>query len=428
MMKTLLISLLFSTLALGVVDPVDTNIKQVGGVDVTTGSGASSTGTQRVILATDQPTIPVTATVSGTPTVNQGTSPWVISGTVMANAGTNLNTSALALAATQTDKTQFTRITDGTNDGSIKAASTAATAADTSFVVALSPNSPLPTGSNTIGALIANQTINLSQIAGTPTSAGAGTADSGTLRVVLPSDQTPIPATQSGAWTVQQGTPPWQVVGNVAHDAADSGNPLKIGAKYNATLPTVINGDRVDAQADANGRIFTNSVPVDGAKFTYSAAANSITTVASPTDVCTLTGSPTRTIRVNYVMFSGTTTSGSGISSSVQLIKRSTANTGGTSTVTAAVPHDVTNDAATATARSYTANPTLGATVGNIRAKRHTFQAAAVGVIPLIWDFGQRPGQTVVLRGVNEVLSVNLNATTITGGLISCSFEWTEEP
>lgn len=43
------------------------------------------------------------------------------------------------------------KLTDGTNTATIKAASTAAAAADTAQVVSLSPNSPLPAGTNTIG-------------------------------------------------------------------------------------------------------------------------------------------------------------------------------------------------------------------------------------------------------------------------------------
>ena len=42
-----------------------------------------------------------TQPVSGTVAVTQSTSPWVVSGAVTANAGTNLNTSALALESTQ---------------------------------------------------------------------------------------------------------------------------------------------------------------------------------------------------------------------------------------------------------------------------------------------------------------------------------------
>lgn len=43
------------------------------------------------------------------------------------------------------------RVWDGSNTQAVKAASTAATATDPSAVVALSPNSPLPTGTNSIG-------------------------------------------------------------------------------------------------------------------------------------------------------------------------------------------------------------------------------------------------------------------------------------
>lgn len=43
-----------------------------------------------------------------------------------------------------------------------------------------------------------------------------------------------------------------QVVGNVASDAADSGNPVKVGLKVNVTSPTFADGDRADLQGDIN--------------------------------------------------------------------------------------------------------------------------------------------------------------------------------
>lgn len=58
---------------------------------------------------------------------------------------------------------------------------------------------------------------------------------------------------QSGTWTVQQGTPPWSMVGNVASGASDSGNPVKVGGVFNTTQPTVTNGQRVDGQYTARG-------------------------------------------------------------------------------------------------------------------------------------------------------------------------------
>lgn len=49
-------------------------------------------------------------------------------------------------------RAQFVRPTDGSNSAVFKGGSTAAAAADSSMVVALSPNSPLPAGGNTVGS------------------------------------------------------------------------------------------------------------------------------------------------------------------------------------------------------------------------------------------------------------------------------------
>lgn len=47
-----------------------------------------------------------------------------------------------------------------------------------------------------------------------------------------------------------------EVQGNVASGATDSGNPVKIGAIYNASaLPAFTNGQRGDCQIDANGNL-----------------------------------------------------------------------------------------------------------------------------------------------------------------------------
>lgn len=48
-----------------------------------------------------------------------------------------------------------------------------------------------------------------------------------------------------------------QIEGNVASGATDSGNPVKIGAKYNILLPTFTDGQRGDAQITAKGMLIT---------------------------------------------------------------------------------------------------------------------------------------------------------------------------
>lgn len=118
--------------------------------------------------------------------------------------------------------------------------------------------SNFPTTVDTNYGTVGASTIRTASQIGNATGAAAfnaGTTTAQTLRVVLPTDQTAIPVTQSGTWTVQQGTPPWSVVGNVASGVADSGNPLKIGAIFNTTQPTVTNAQRVDLQATSRGAL-----------------------------------------------------------------------------------------------------------------------------------------------------------------------------
>src|SRR6266852_6433645 len=67
--------------------------------------------------------------------------------------------------------------TTAANVANVKAASTAAVVADNSLVVALSPNSPTPTGTNTIGTVVAKNQDGLgNNIASIPPLTGVATA------------------------------------------------------------------------------------------------------------------------------------------------------------------------------------------------------------------------------------------------------------
>lgn len=46
-----------------------------------------------------------------------------------------------------------------------------------------------------------------------------------------------------------------QVVGNIAAGATDSGNPVKMGGRYNTTQPTLTDGQRGDAQLGSRGSL-----------------------------------------------------------------------------------------------------------------------------------------------------------------------------
>lgn len=178
--------------------------------------------------------------------------------------------------------------------------------------------------------------------------------------------------------------------------------------------------------------VFTLTYDNSTMKPTYSATYVGALT-ALGTDFCTLTGSATKNVRVRRVIFSA-------LSSTVQsdpiaVVKRSTANSGGTSVTMTAVPYDSTNsltnstsNAATAVARIYSVNPTLGTLVGLLSDPYYTFGNLTTGVGggAFTFQFGAL-GSPVVLRGVAQVLAVNLNSQTFISGQGSCTFEWTEE-
>lgn len=165
-----------------------------------------------------------------------------VSGTVTANAGTNLNTSALALDAHLTDKSQFTKLTDGTDTALITAAgeqnviATAQPGVDIGDVTVNNASgaaavniqdggnsitvdgtvatSNLPTtvdtnsgnkSASTLRVVLAtdqpqlsnkllvtpdaNSAVNVAQMNGVATSMGVGASGTGTQRVVLANDQ-----------------------------------------------------------------------------------------------------------------------------------------------------------------------------------------------------------------------------------------------
>ena len=159
----------------------------------------------------------------------------------------------------------------------------------------------------------------------------------------------------------------------------------------------------------------------------YSASVTDLATAATATDVFTITGSATKTIRVTRIQISGIATTAGAFD--VALIKRSTANTAGTSSAPTLVAHDSSSAAATAVVRAYTANPTLGTAVGTLQVRRIVLTTAAAGVAetPTVIELGLRGEQPIFLRGVTEVLAVNLNGVTVTGGSFDIDVTFTEE-
>lgn len=408
-----------------------------------------------------------TSTITGTVTANQGTSPWVVSGTVAATqSGTWTTGRTWTLSSS----------TDSVNIGNFPA-TVAVTQSTSPWVVS--------------GTVAATQSGTWTVQQGTPpwSVSQSGTWNIGTV-TTLTSITNPVAVTQSGTWTVQPGntanTTPWlvtdtsdgsvapgtaatksslaggqynstpptltntqqaalqldvngnlktsatatvagtvTVVGNVASGATDSGNPVKTGGIYNSTTSTFTNGQRADSQVDTTGALYINR---EVNKATYSSATTFTPAALLPTDIFTITGSSTKVIRVQKISINGTNTGNT--NAFISLIRRSTANTGGTSTTLTNVPSDSTQAAGTATVRAYTVNPTLGTTVGTFRTDAiflPTLASTNAGG-DISYEFGQPNCKSVVLRGTSEVIAVNVGGVTIGGTtVLAIDITWTEE-
>lgn len=229
------------------------------------------------------------------------------------------------------------------------------------------------------------------------------TGDPGTPALFVRTPASPVAQTNADG---DYGFPAMDSFGDVKTLTVDStGAPIT----YNALGPQVT----------------ANSVAVNIASDpTYSAALN-VTVAAAATDIAVISGSASKTVKVNKVIITGVQTTG-GLND-IQLVKRSTADTGGTSTAATAVPHDSADAAATASVLAYTVNPAaLGTSVGNIRRGYLPVGGATSIVNPVVvFDFGAK-GKEIYLRGIAQQLAVNLNGATLTGGAFDIDFEWTE--
>lgn len=168
----------------------------------------------------------------------------------------------------------------------------------------------------------------------------------------------------------------------------------------------------------------------DGYKATYVASWAAFAPVSSATHIFSLSGSATKTIRVLRLGMSATRTTAGTFD--IQINKLSSALTGGTPAApTGIVPYDSTSAAATATALTYTANPTGGGVlVGSIHnAKLVIPTTAPVGAAQneIIFSFCNNFSQDVVLRGTAQCIGLTFLGVTLTGGSVCIWVEWTEE-
>lgn len=174
---------------------------------------------------------------------------------------------------------------------------------------------------------------------------------------------------------------------------------------------------------------FTTRVNTESSKYSYRVQVANASVAATATDVLTLCGSATKTVRVTQIAASADATAASVID--FYLLKRTVVNTAGTSAAQTAVKNDTNDPTPSASVKLYSANPSaLGAGVLFL-GDHYALAAAATPAFPVarwVADLGTRNDKTLVLRGVAECLAFNLNGQTIPAGfLLHLNVAWTEE-
>lgn len=175
-----------------------------------------------------------------------------------------------------------------------------------------------------------------------------------------------------------------------------------------------------------NAQVFTSQSPNVRA---YNATVRPFDVPANATDMCVITGSATKVIKIIGVQASSSqTTTGT---NEIFLVKRTTANTGGATQAMSTVAFDTGIPAPTATAFRYLTNPTsLGTSPGALYVKRALSPVStALGVQYFdMLDNSSSLIRPIVLRGAAESLALNFNGAAVpTAMAFNCTFEFVEE-
>lgn len=166
----------------------------------------------------------------------------------------------------------------------------------------------------------------------------------------------------------------------------------------------------------------------DNTEAVYRASTPVFTTAASATDIFNFKGSSTKTVYIRKIVWKQANLTAGSTTHTVYLLKRSTANSGGTSSAITAVPLDSSFPSATASGVYYTANPTVGTSLGAL-AHAYRFYGAYPDVeIEAVLTDATKGGSPIVLRGTSESVSVNYNGVTDGIGTSAVvDIEWSEK-
>lgn len=221
---------------------------------------------------------------------------------------------------------------------------------------------------------------------------------------------------------------------NFAEDAAassgDRGIPiLGVRKDQSSADQTSADGDYGMLTLNSRGNVMAE-LQHSPAGVLYMAQSAFFTAASSATDMWEIYGSGSKTVEVLkiWVSYETSTTSSA---NRFHLLRRTTANSGGTSTTLDAIELETALASATAVLKNYTANPTTGTLFGATPTGRMwagSITTSTSGGAPhMIFD-AHVFGKPIILSGTGEGVVVNNNGVTVPGSspVIAVGCLWRE--
>lgn len=215
--------------------------------------------------------------------------------------------------------------------------------------------------------------------------------------------------------------------------ALSDNNAAPASLANNSSMPCVARADLRGGTATTAGRLVFMDCGTDGNLHVSMLPdlslkryrASSKFAASSTTDNWRISGNASNTVIVTKLTVTCTQTTAGQVA--VQLIKRSTAESGGTAATVTAIPLDSNKAAASSVVNSYTSTgPTVGTAVGDIDDAQFGCMASGTASPNDIYIPAISPGAPLaVLRGTAEGLALNFGGA-ITGGNLTVSVEWEE--
>jgi hypothetical protein len=289
------------------------------------------------------------------------------------------------------------------------------------------------TGQFNVICTAANCPMNVAQFGGSAVVTGTGASGAGIPRVTISNDSS-LAANQSvnlaqvgGTNTVNGGT-----AGTLGVGGNLSSNGAAAGTNRVGTLDGIAQTSYNNGTAATQGRDVAPNVGTDGLLWTAalpairpaSFVASKKFAASSTTDNAVMPGNASNTVLLTAIKVTCTQTTAGNIS--VEILKRSAADTAGTSAAMTAVPDDSNYSAAVSAPLSYTGTgPSVGAAVGDVDNAQIGCMAAATATPNDIYILNRRQ-KPIVLRGVAQQVAVNTGNAAISGGNLTVTFEWIE--